>query len=111
MNESEESELELDTLLFILVDELTDDTGNLPKPAKRCKIHPMFASRESEGAYQVLITRHLKDNDSKFVEYFRLTPGLFHYILEKIKLDLEMVPYNRNKKPITSAEKLCITLR
>ena len=63
LHESEESDLEVDTLLFILVDELTDDTDNLPKPAKRCKTHPMFANCKSEGAYQVLVTRHLKDND------------------------------------------------
>ena len=53
------SELELITLLFILVDELTEDADNLSKPSKIFKIHPMFASHESEGEYQILVCMYI----------------------------------------------------
>ncbi|CAI6373994.1 unnamed protein product [Macrosiphum euphorbiae] len=54
----------------------------------------MFKHRDSEGFYEILINRHLKNNNIKFLEN-----------------QLVLQPTNRIKKPITPAEKLAVTLR
>lgn len=71
----------------------------------------IFKTRKSEGAYEVLIKRHLSKNKAKFREYFRLTPALFNEVLNYIRNDIETKPCNRHIKPITPEEKLSITLR
>nr|CAH7738997.1 unnamed protein product [Callosobruchus chinensis] len=58
----------------------------------------LFKKRSIEGAYQILICRHLYTNDNKFREYFRLTPALFDYVLGYIKEDLCSKPTNRVNK-------------
>ncbi|GFU51348.1 DDE Tnp4 domain-containing protein [Trichonephila clavipes] len=65
----------------------------------------------SEGAFQILVCRHLHCNDEKFRQYFRLTPVLFDYVLNNIRDELTSKPYNRHKKPICPEEKLCILVR
>ncbi|GFU07569.1 DDE Tnp4 domain-containing protein [Trichonephila clavipes] len=45
-------------------------------------------NRSSEGAFQILVCRHLHCNDEKFRQYFRLTPVLFDYVLNNIRDEL-----------------------
>lgn len=71
----------------------------------------LFKKRTAEGAYQILICRHLYTNENKFREYFRLTPVLFDYVLGYIKEDLCSKPTNRVHNPLTPEQKLCLLLR
>lgn len=61
-------------LTLMLEEEEEEDTiivaNSLPKNRK--PIDQMFKLRESEGYYEVLINRHLKNNDIKFREFFRI---------------------------------------
>lgn len=80
-------------------------------PFKRKSTHEMFSNREAEGAYSLLIKKYLMSDEDKFVGYFRITPLMFHAILEKISDDISTEPTNRNPKPISAKQKLCLTLR
>ncbi|GFY37600.1 hypothetical protein TNIN_414991 [Trichonephila inaurata madagascariensis] len=71
----------------------------------------LFKNRSSEGAFQILVRRHLHCNDEKFRQYFRLKLVLFDYVLNNIRDELTSNPYNRHKKPICPEEKLCILVR
>nr|CAH7764265.1 unnamed protein product [Callosobruchus chinensis] len=71
----------------------------------------LFKKRSIEGAYQILICRHLYTNENKLREYFRLTPALFDYVLGYIKEDLCSKPTNRVQNPLTPEQKLCLLLR
>lgn len=60
------------------------------------------------------MNRHLKDQDSMFVTYFRLSPHLFHEVLDFIRNDID--PFRKRfggqtKFQIPGEEKLCIALR
>ncbi|XP_050520804.1 uncharacterized protein LOC126894103 [Daktulosphaira vitifoliae] len=98
---------DLDIALLVCLDdeESSEDENN------RLEESVMFKNRETEGAFQILVRRHLQCNDEKFRQYFRLTPVLFDYVLNHIRDDLTSKPYNRHKKPICPEEKLCILVR
>lgn len=82
----------------------------LKNKRKRSTTHQMYKKRAEEGAYNILILKHLIDSDTLFKEYFRLTPMLFNTVLSFIKIDLELVPV-RHFQTISPEEQLCITLR
>lgn len=71
----------------------------------------LFLKRNQEGTYEMLVLRHLVDNDTKFREFFRLTPHLFNEVLNNIKDDIKSTPSKRYPIPISPQEKLCLTLR
>lgn len=71
----------------------------------------LFLKRKQEGTYDVLVLRHLVDNDTKFRDFFRLTPHLFNEVLNNIKGDIKSTPSKRYPIPISPKEKLCLTLR
>ena len=71
----------------------------------------IFKTRKTEGAFVLLIDRHLSNNEVKFREYFRLTPALFDEVLNYIRNDIETKPCNRHIEPITPEDKLSIKLR
>lgn len=71
----------------------------------------MFLEREKEGAYNILITRHLLDNGVKFKEFCRFTPDQFFFLLSLVQEKLTTAPYSRVAKPISPEEKLALTLR
>ena len=100
-------------LLTLMLEEEEEDTiilaNSLPK--KRKPIDEMFKLWDSEGFYEVLINRHLKNNDIKFREFFRINDQQFDFLLSLIENQLILEPTNRVKKPITPAEKLAVTLR
>ena len=78
---------------------------------KRNSPHQLYRQRSEEGALNVLIERHLMDDDTKFREYFRVTPFLFFKLLDEIKPDLETTATTWIRNPITPKQKLCVTLR
>ena len=78
---------------------------------KRTQVNDMFRVRKVEGFQTLLIENHLKDNETKFKEFFRVSRHQFNYVLELIKGDLSMRPYNRVKDPLKPEEKLAVTLR
>lgn len=71
----------------------------------------MYIERSREGCFNILVERHLIDNETRFRAYFRVSFELFNYILNFIKDDIKRRPSNRVKKPITPEEKLSLTLR
>ena len=77
----------------------------------RKSISTMFLNRQEEGAYNILINKHLLDEEEKFQRYFRLTREQFNLIFNDIKDDLYISPCNRVMAPISPAEKLAVTLR
>ena len=98
-------DLDLALLIFLEDEESSEDEK------KRLEASDIFKRRATEGAYEILVCRHLHCNEEKFREYFRLTPVLFDYVLNYIKCDLTSKPYNRNKHPISPEQKLCVFLR
>lgn len=93
-------------IIIYLEDELSSEEEN-----SRMKEDDLFKARGTEGSFEILVSRHLKSNEEKFREYFRLTPLLFDYVLNHIRDDLSYKPYNRHKKPISPEQKLCILVR
>lgn len=108
-------ELDLDIVLFNLIcddlDEIDEQKRGASAAKRRRQIAPMFANRKQEGALEILIHRHLIDDDTKFKEYFRLSPHLFKYVLNAIKNDIHSVPNNTHPEPVSPDHKLYITLR
>ena len=82
----------------------------LNKKKKRSP-HKLYKQRLEEGAHNILIDRHLMDDDTKFKEYFRVTPFLFGQILDDIQNDIEGTTTTWVRNPISARVKLCITLR
>lgn len=78
---------------------------------KRSKESEIFRNRATEGAFKILVRRHLHCNEERFKQYFRLTPALFDYVLHHIKEDLISNAYNRHMQPILPEEKLCLFIR
>lgn len=101
-------------LLTLLLEEEEEEDqiiGATSLPKNRKPIHEMFKHRDSEGFYEILINRHLKNNNIKFREFFRLNCQQFDFLLSLVENQLVLQPTNRIKKPITPAEKLAVTLR
>lgn len=71
----------------------------------------LFQKRSSEGAFKLLIHRHLLDDEVKFKAYFRVTRQQFSFLLDLVKEDLNVEPCNRVRHPISPPEKLGLTLR
>lgn len=80
-------------------------------PKKRKKTRPMISNRNSEGAFKILIQKYLTSEEDEFVQYFRITPRLFYFILNYISSDITTPPSNRVPNPISAEQKLCVTLR
>lgn len=102
-----------DTTRFLLLafEDEEDDDDQLNHFLLDAPSSKLFQRRREEGAYQVLVLRHLVDNDTKFKEYFRLTPYLFDEVLKIIKNDITSTPSKKYPIPISPEEKLCLTLR
>lgn len=79
------------------------------KQSQKREVDIFFKNRGEEGAFEILIEKYLTDNDTKFAEYFRLTPAEFEIVYNATLIDLE--PRRQNKNPISARQKLCISLR
>lgn len=97
--EDDDDEWDILRLLFCL----------LPK----CRQNPreMILNRETEGVFNILIKKYLLSEEDEFMKYFRITPKLFHFILDHISCDLTRMPTNRVPNPLSAEQKLCVTLR
>lgn len=78
---------------------------------KRKCVRKLFSNRNADGAGRLHISRCLIDDDTKFMEYFRVTPDLFSTILGMTKDGYEKSATNFNRRPISANDKLCLTLR
>jgi len=99
---------------WVLLEEADDDDVYLqylvnPKP--KLGPNPLFKTRREEGYHQILINGHLRFDDKKFREFFRINRGQFDYILSLIEEDLTTIPTTFVPKPISAEEKLAVTLR
>lgn len=74
-------------------------------------INELYKNRNRDGAFNLLVDRHLKEHDIEFREYFRLTPYEFNDVLRAIRMDIQPVPTNFITNPISAEHKLCLTLR
>lgn len=97
---------DLDVALVIFLE--AEESSEEETRKSECEL---FKNRRKEGAYEVLVCRHLFNNESKFREYFRLTPILFDYILNNIQEDITLNPTNRIPHPLSPKQKLCVFLR
>lgn len=85
--------------------------GVLSSQQKRKSPHELYRQRNLEGAMNVLIDRHLIDDETMFKQYFRMTPFLFSKILDGLNGDLETTSTTWVPQPISPRIKLCVTLR
>ncbi|KAG8268919.1 hypothetical protein J6590_014492 [Homalodisca vitripennis] len=99
--------------LLLFADEEMDEDVDIAVTllSTRGSCSELFKRRKSEGAYNVLITKHLIDNEVKFKEYFRLTRDQFFSLLGLVGEEITVKPYNRVIEPITAEMKLAVTLR
>lgn len=102
-------------LAFLLLqDEILQEEINLITEihnSTRNSASQLFQNRNSEGAFKLLIHRHLLDDEVKFKAYFRVTRQQFSFLLDLVKKDLNVEPCNRVRNPISPPEKLGLTLR
>lgn len=78
---------------------------------KRKKVQNIFRNRRNEGCFNMLINKHLIDDEIKFREYFRLTRGQFNEVLTLVSGDLKKHSTKCVARPISPSEKLAIVLR
>lgn len=100
----------INLLKALIIDELsTAEEFVSVLNGRRAEIDELY--RKSESCYNILIKRHLADNDTQFRRYFRLTPYLFDKVLGYVREDLTAVPTNAVPRPLPAEQKLCLTLR
>lgn len=83
----------------------------MTRKKRKRNINRHIVRRDMEGAYNIFVERYLMDSESQFREYFRLSPSEFDYVLSEVNEDLQPQLSNYITKPISSREKLSITLR
>lgn len=106
--------MDTETIKVLLLEEEDDDEILLNwywSKEKRKDHDPLFKSRSSEGYQEILINGHLKNNEIKFREFFRLNRRQIEFILNLIRDDLTLNSTFFIRKPISPEEKLAVTLR
>ena len=96
-------------LLYLLEEE--EECVLLTRKMNRAKPHELYSTREHEGFQNILIKRHLMNDQSLFRKFFRLNIAQFNFILSIIKDDISSQSCGRVKVPISPDEKLGVTLR
>ncbi|VVC43559.1 Hypothetical protein CINCED_3A017743 [Cinara cedri] len=66
----------------------------------------LYLSEEKRKGHDQLINGHLKNNEIKFREFFRINRNQFDFILNLIRDDLALNPTFFIRKPITSSSTL-----
>lgn len=74
-------------------------------------IAPLFLNHDCEGAMEIMVNRHLKNNERRFIEYFRLSSESFAFVLRHVQCDIISVATNSNPEPIPPEVKLAVALR
>ena len=72
-------------------------------------VHNICLSREEEGEYQTLF-KHLKMDDTKFFQYFRMSYGKFSELLTLIEGDM-LKQDTTFRRAISPEERQAATLR
>ncbi|CAH1969783.1 unnamed protein product [Acanthoscelides obtectus] len=72
-----------DLLSVILLEEEEEDEWLQLKllEKQRCEKHDIFQKRTEEGFFSLLINGHLKEDEKKFREFFRLNPEQFDFVV------------------------------
>lgn len=78
---------------------------------ERRATHDIFKQRKQEGYFNLLINGHLREDENKFREFFRLNPQQFDFVLSLIQDYIQKSGTNFVQVPITAEEKLALTLR
>ena len=95
---------------LLILEELEDDDYFYSKYLRRrAPIAKLF--NRDEGAYEILVKRHFRGNNVKFIRYFRVSIEQFDIIVDLVKEEITKKPNNRHALPISSAEKVAIVLR
>lgn len=76
---------------------------------RKKSIHAIYKLRSTLGEYHHL-HKMLKDDEERFVEYYRMTPSTFQYIFNKIRPDIEKGRTNF-AETISPEQRLAVTLR
>lgn len=105
--------MDLNTFSFLLDDDDDFLLLILLANSTRSENKSIFEKRNEEGSYEILVKRHLLDNDTMFVTYFRLSPYLFHKVADLIRNDIGVSAEmgGAKKYRISPEQKLCIALR
>jgi len=99
-------------MLLLLEEEQEDDDLLITTQSEqRERVDALFLNRKTEEYFEILIRRQLIRNETKFREFFRVNKYQFDFLLSLVEVQLTIMPSNRVKKPITTAEKLALTLR
>lgn len=76
---------------------------------KRKWVHEAWKKREIEGEFNTLY-KELVDDQTKFVQYFRMTESCFNILHDKIEIYLKK-KNTHWRKSITSKQRLAVCLR
>ncbi|CAH0563043.1 unnamed protein product [Brassicogethes aeneus] len=99
------------SFLALFLEEEEDDDLVLLTLDDRGEISGLLKRKRVKGTFNVLIENHLKANDQKFKEYFRLNKMQFQQVLNIIRPEIETPPNRFVQQPISAYEKLAVTLR
>ncbi|KAJ8896303.1 hypothetical protein PR048_001647 [Dryococelus australis] len=76
---------------------------------QRVWMHPITAERLESGQFYTIMSE-LKEDDSKFFNYFRTSHKSFEYLLNLLKMNIEKVDM-KMRRIIPAEERLAIQLR
>lgn len=72
-------------------------------------VHPILRQRQSVGGFYTLMSS-LREDDTKFYTYFRMSKDTFDFLLQRLDTDLRKQD-TCMRKAISPEEKLAITIR
>ncbi|XP_074026071.1 glucuronyltransferase I isoform X2 [Leptinotarsa decemlineata] len=99
-------DFEEETLLLAM---LIDEDGEPQKKKRRIWIHDINSTREIQEEFHTLY-HELREDEQRFLIYFRMTVECFDEILDLIKEDITK-QFTHYREPIGPAERLAVTLR
>lgn len=111
--EIESEKMNSHSLSFLLDDDDEFFLLILSTQIQRSEIRDMLKKRNEESFFNILVERHLMDDETLFVMYFRLSRNLFQKVADLIRHDISNShPLGGSKRTRISAEhKLSIALR
>jgi len=78
------------------------------KQRRRYHVHPVIIDRPMEGEFCTLFSK-LREHDSKFFDYFKMSIQSFDELLAKLEDSLKR--QNTFRIPVSPSERLAVTLR
>lgn len=90
------------------------EAQNIPKRKERakrsCTARPWLSLKEARGQYRLLMNELKNDDPKSFLNYTRMTPEMFFYLLRRLETRISK-QRTQFKKPISAGERLALTLR